>query len=179
MRSQRQRIIDEILVMRCQEGSGDAFELLARRWQRRLWRHALRLTGRHEAAWDVMQETWIAILKGIRRLGDPATFAAWAFRIVRNKSADHWRSDGRQKRLAADLAERNARPEPAGARGDAVGRAMSRMTPEKRELLALRYGEDLGINEIARILGVPHGTVKSRLHHAREDLKRRLEGESE
>ena len=57
MRTTRDRVLDEMLVIRCQEGSQTAFELLVRRWQRSLWRYARRLTGSADAAWDVMQET--------------------------------------------------------------------------------------------------------------------------
>ena len=178
MREARERAIDELLVMRCQAGSRGSFDPLIRRWQRRLWQYARRLTGSDDAAWDVTQETWVAILRQIRRLNDPAWFAAWAYRIVRNKSADHCRSVGRQRGLADALAERQRanHERPQGRRGDAVTDALRRLPPDRQELVALRYGQDLNIIEIAVILGVPAGTVKSRLHHTREQLRRILEG---
>ena len=172
-------VIDELLVMRCQAGSRESFDLLVRRWQRRLWRYAWNITGSDEAAWDVMQETWMAILGQIRKLSDPAWFAAWAYRIVRNKCADYGRRAGRQRRLADALAERqrgNNDPHRDGT-GDAMAEAMRRLPADRQELLALRYGADLTIVEIAVILGIPAGTVKSRLHHAREQLRRNLEGD--
>ena len=179
VKKSRESILDQILVMRCQEGDSSAFEQLVRRWQRRLWRYALHLTGRNEAAWDVSQEAWIAILRGIRRLDDPATFTIWAYRIVRNKSADHWRRSDRRRQLIRQAAQRSAGDDDAGDddRRDNVSRAMRRLSGEQQEMLALRYSHDLSIGQIARTLGVPSGTAKSRLYHARQELKRYLEGD--
>jgi RNA polymerase sigma factor (sigma-70 family) len=106
MEKARERVIDELLVVRCQEGIRETFDLLVRRWQRRLRRYARRLSGSDDAAWDIMQETWIAILRQARTLNDPAWFVAWAYRIVRNKYADYCRRAARQRILAESLAER-------------------------------------------------------------------------
>lgn len=176
----RENVIDELLVMRCQGGSRESFDLLIRRWQRRLWRYARRLTGSNDAAWDVTQETWIATLRQIRTLSDPAWFAAWVYRIVRNKCADYCRRASQRRHLADCLADRqraNSNPSQTGP-GDAVAEALRRLPPDRQELLTLRYGEDLNILEIAVILGIPAGTVKSRLHHARGQVRRILEGET-
>ena len=178
MERARDRAVDDLLVMRCQSGGREAFDLLFRRWQRPLWRYARRLTGSDEAAWDVMQDSWIAIIRRIRRLSDPAWFAAWAYRIVRNKCADHGRRSGREQRLARAAAVQGRREnEPCRQdAGRALARAMQQLPADSREVLALKYGGDLNIVEIALVLGVPAGTVKSRLHHARERLRRTLEG---
>ncbi len=175
----RARVIDELLVTRCQEGDRESFDLLMRRWQRRLWRYAWRLTGSNDAAWDATQETWIAVLQQIRKLNDPAWFAVWAYRIVRNKCADHCRKASQQKHLAGALAERQRADDNRPPEGlhELLTRALRRLPPDRQELLALRYREDLNIMEIAVVLGIPAGTVKSRLHHAREQLRRILEGD--
>ena len=67
----RESVMDEILVLECQSGSVQALEALVSRWQKRLWRHAYCLTGDAEGAWDVTQESWLGIIRGIGRLGDP------------------------------------------------------------------------------------------------------------
>jgi RNA polymerase sigma-70 factor (ECF subfamily) len=174
-----ERVIDELLVIRCQAGDREFFELLVRRWQHRLWRYARRLTGSEDAAWDVVQETWMVILRQIRRLSDPAWFAAWVYRIVRNKCADHCRSASRQRGLVDAVAEsQTADDEPLRDDScDAVAAAVRRLPRDCQELLMLRYGEDLNILELAAVLGIPAGTVKSRLYHAREQLRRILKGE--
>ncbi len=174
----RDRVIDELLVMRCQRGCRESFDLLVRRWHRRLWRYARRLTQNDDAAWDVMQETWIAILRQIRQLKDPTWFAAWAHRIVRNKCADDCRRATQQRHLATAMAERQqTNNQTQEDPDDAVARAMLRLPPEKQELLELKYGEGLNTFEIALVLGIPPGTVKSRLHHTREHLRRILKGD--
>jgi RNA polymerase sigma-70 factor (ECF subfamily) len=168
-----------LLVIRCQTGDHKCFDLLARRWQRRLWRYAQRLTGSDDAAWDITQETWMAILRQIRKLSDPAWFAAWTYRIVRNKAADYCRSASRQRSLAETVAGRQeASDEPHRDDScDAVAEAMRQLPPDSKELLMLRYGECLNILELAVVLGIPAGTVKSRLHHAREQLRQIFKGE--
>jgi RNA polymerase sigma-70 factor (ECF subfamily) len=172
------RVIDELLVMRCQRGSRESFGMLVRRWQRRLWRYARRLVGNDDAAWDVMQEAWIAMMRQIRKLSDPAWFPAWAYRIVRNKCADYGRRTGRQKKLADALAEQKRADEPSREESsDAMAEALRRLAPDRQELLSLKYNQDLNITEIAVVLGIPVGTVKSRLHDARERLRRIMEGD--
>lgn len=178
MDSAREKVVDEMLVLRCQRGCRPSFELLMRRWQRPLWRYARRLTGDSDDAWDVMQESWIVILTGIRRLRDPAWFAAWAHRIVRNKCADHIRDALRRRRLNGAA---GTRPTPEGRsdpddRSAALAEVVGDLTPTQRELLALRYGAGLNILEIAMVLDLPAGTVKRRLHETRQQLKNALEG---
>ncbi|MBU0639504.1 MAG: RNA polymerase sigma factor [Planctomycetes bacterium] len=172
-------VIDELLVMHCQAGDRKSFDLLVRRWQRRLWQYARRLTGSDDAAWDVIQEAWMAILKQIRNLSDPAWFAAWAYRIVRNKCVDYCRRASRQRNLAESLIQYRtlSGDPPTDEPGAGLARALQQLPSERQELLTLKYGEDLNILEIAVVLGIPVGTVKSRLHHAREHLRRILEGD--
>ena len=86
--NQNERINDELLVIRAQEGAVDALSELVGRWQDRLWRLAWRLTDDEQAAWDVLQEAWIVISRRIGWLSDPAAFPAWAYRITSNKSRD-------------------------------------------------------------------------------------------
>lgn len=175
----RDRVIDELLVIRCQQGSRESFDLLVRRWQRKLWRHARGIIGSNAAAWDVTQETWMAILRRIRTLKDPAWFGAWAHRILRNKCVDYCRKAGRQRRLAEEMVKRQEagddsyREDP----GNPLAEALRRLPADRRELVTLKYGANLNIVEIAVILGVPVGTVKSRLHQTREQLRRILQGD--
>ncbi len=71
MARESESLTDEILVLDCQSGSLGALESLVSRWQKRLWRHAYCLTGDAEAAWDVTQESWLGIIRGIAQLSDP------------------------------------------------------------------------------------------------------------
>jgi len=103
--SQHDRLNDELLVLRCQEGDTRAFELLVGRWQRRLWRHAWRLTSDEGDAWDATQEAWIGISRGIGRLTDAAAFPAWVYRIVSNKCRDSVRRKRRRREATEIYAE--------------------------------------------------------------------------
>jgi RNA polymerase sigma-70 factor (ECF subfamily) len=97
MTNQRTRIEDELLVLRSQEGDLAALGALVDRWQERLWRHAWRLLGDENAAWDALQDAWIGISRGIGHLEDAAAFPAWAYRITSNKCRDRIRRERRRR----------------------------------------------------------------------------------
>jgi RNA polymerase sigma factor (sigma-70 family) len=181
--SQQDRLNDELLVLRCQEGDAEAFERLVGRWQRRLWRHAWRLIGDESTAWDVVQETWIGISRGIARLADAAAFPAWAYQIVSNKCRDSVRRDRRRREVAETYSEWMQGQEQEAAiaevqHGD-LKEALDQLSGPDRAVLSLRYEENFDMAEIACILGVPEGTVKSRLFYARGRLRKYLEKDDE
>ncbi len=168
----RTKIADELLVIRCQEGDVAAFEQLVARWQERLWRHAWRLTEDEDAAWDALQEAWIGISRGLQRLSDPAAFPAWAYRIVGHKCRDWLRRRRRQRQLAELYrTEVQESYESAPPPHEALKEAMAQLSGPDRAILSLRYEDAFGTAEIAVILEIPEGTVKSRLFHARKRLK--------
>jgi RNA polymerase sigma-70 factor, ECF subfamily len=168
-------IYDELLVMRCQDGDGESLVALVSRWQPRLLRHAMRLTRQYEAACDVAQEAWVAIVRGIRHLDDPACFAPWAYRIVTNKCADWTRQRQRQRAsmepLTAEPAALDSSAEDAQDDVAAVRAAIKQLPHEQQVMLSLFYTGGLCLRDIAEALSLPVGTVKSRLHYARSRLK--------
>ena len=169
-----EQIVDEILVMDCQSGRSQALDLLVSRWQQRLWRYACRLTGDPEAAWEVTQESWLGIVRGIRRLNDPARFRPWAYRIVTHKAND-WikRKIKRGATEPADPVEPHAHDSrPSSETAADLQAILDRLGERSRTVLTLYYLEELDLTEIARILHIPAGTVKSRLHTARAEFKR-------
>ncbi|MBI5093703.1 MAG: RNA polymerase sigma factor [Candidatus Hydrogenedentes bacterium] len=171
--NKREQIDDELLVLRAQTGDSDAMGRLVERWQPRLWAFARVLTGDDEGAWDVMQEVWVAVIGGLPRLEDPARFRPWIFRIVRYKAADRIRSNQRQRKL---LRERAANPgQVTTAAANEVRELLSAMPEQDGSLLALHYLEGVDYEELAAILDVPLGTVKSRLYKARQEFKKMLE----
>ncbi|MHC4591974.1 MAG: RNA polymerase sigma factor [Planctomycetota bacterium] len=155
MAKSRDQLYDELLVLRCQEGDREAFDELVARWQRRLWRQAHR---------------W---------LEDVATFPRWAFRIVNNKCADWIRKEQRRRGLSesASAGNRNTQVQAAGrsGRSGSLKEALERLPADRRALLSLRYVEGFDVGELADILGIPEGTVKSRLYHARAQLRQLME----
>lgn len=181
--TRQDRLDDELLVLRCQQGDAEAFTSLVGRWQQRLWRHAWRLTGDESAAWDVIQETWIGISRGINRLADAAAFPAWAYQIVSNKCRDSVRRDRRRCEAAETYAQWMQREEHEAAIAEEqhnnLREAMEHLSGPDRAPLVLRYEENFDTAEIASILGIPEGTVKSRLFYARGRLRKYLENDDE
>lgn len=176
-------IQDELLILQWQAGDAKALKELIDRWQPRLVRFVWLLTGQREAARDVVQDVWLAVVRGLRRLDDPARFRSWAYRIARNKCAD-WtrrRTAGRRADEALGHEIRTARSADAGEKQadadetDRLQEALAKLADEQKAVLSLHYLDGMGLAEIARVLDVPVGTVKSRLYHARERLKQALE----
>ncbi|MGA2031860.1 MAG: sigma-70 family RNA polymerase sigma factor [Thermoguttaceae bacterium] len=181
--SEHDRLNDELLVLRCQEGDAEAFEALVARWQRRLWRHAWRLTGDESAAWDALQEAWIGISRGINRLTEAAAFPAWAYQIVSNKCRDSMRREQRRREAAAAYSQRIEREEQQSAAArqqhGTLAEALQQLPGPDRAILSLRYEDQFDTAEIACILAIPEGTVKSRLFYARQRLRKYLEENNE
>jgi RNA polymerase sigma-70 factor (ECF subfamily) len=136
---------------------------------------------RPDAADDVLTDVWLAIARGLPQLDDPACFPRWAFQIVQRRSADWVRRralDRRHEDAAAADADLLAPPpmtptEPA----DDVLRlreAISRLSGDQQELLHLHYTAERSLQEIADVLFLPVGTIKSRLFSIREQLKQQL-----
>lgn len=182
MRRSKERVLDEYLAATARSGDRAAFGRLAERWHGKLYAHACRLTGDQELARDVVQEGWSDIARGLGRLNDAATFPAWAYRIVTRRAADAIRRAQRGRRLNAAYA---AEPKPeaessagveAHADGAPLRKAMAALPADQRAAIALFYREDFSVAEIAAALGVPAGTVKTRLMHARRKLRASLEG---
>ena len=179
--SQQDRLNDELLVLRCQEGDAEAFELLVGRWQRRLWRHAWRLTGDESDAWDSLQEAWIGISRGINRLADAAAFPAWAYQIVSNKCRDSVRRQRKRREATETYSEWMQQQEQdtatAQQQHSSLKEALEQLSGPDRAVLSLRYEENFDTAEIASILDIPDGTVKSRLFYARGRLRKYLEND--
>ena len=175
-----ERALDEYLVVLAQGGSREALDGLARRWTPRLLRYAARVLGGSseaaESAYDVVQETWIAGLRGLRGLREPAHFPAWIYGIATRKCADAIRANMRRRSFDADNAAANTdRAAERATEGHIdLTTAIRRLPLMHRAVVHLFYREDLSVEEIAVILDVPAGTIKSRLHHARERLRRQL-----
>jgi RNA polymerase sigma-70 factor, ECF subfamily len=176
-----ERAFDEYLVSLSQAGSTEALDGLARRWTPRLLRYATRLLGGSgtatDAARDVVQETWVGAIRGLVRLRDPAQFPAWIYGIATRKCADAIRTNVRRRTRETDAASGESVEDAALPLEQHIdlAEAIRRLPPWHRAAVHLYYREDLTVDEIATVMRVPAGTVKSRLHHARQALKRQLD----
>lgn len=170
----KDKIFDELLIFKCREGDQKAFSLLISRWNKKLVFFAYKFTNDIESARDIAQESWISIHKGLNNLNDPAKFSTWAFRITYNKSMDYLRQQQRASQIETMPAE-NTDDELEDYHDDAatVSELLSKMPAQHKTILTLFYLEQQSIRQIASILKLPEGTIKSRIYYAREFLKRK------
>lgn len=125
------------------------------------------------------QETWLAIIKGLNKLSDVAVFPRWVFKILNNKCVDYLRREQLHSRVSTQIAEQ-AKNEPSDKQSNddahkSLWAAIEKLSPDQRTLLTLRYNEGFDIVQIAEILSVPEGTVKSRLHRTVNELRQLVE----
>lgn len=173
---------DEWVVLRCQIGEREAFDLLIARWHPVVWRYAVRLTNDPDAAADVVQEVWLRVLRGLGRLRDAARFRAWLFGIARRVLMDRLRVRYAEPQFeGVDLADI---PDVAVADDGAddlalLDAGLARLPVLEREVLVLFYLQELSLNEIAELAAIPVGTVKSRLFRARRMLRAQVASKGE
>jgi len=170
----------QLLIERARSGDTRAFEDLARREERALYRHALRIVGTTSDAEDIVQDALFSAWRSIASF-QGLSFRAWLFRIATNRALDHLRSRKRRPELPLDPPEDDdvtwAEPVAAGPDltqlvGDrealaAVEAALGSLPAEQRTALLLRDVEGFAYEEIAVITSVEIGTVKSRIHRGR------------
>lgn len=173
-------IVDELLVLRAQEGSSEAFDRLIERWQGAVMRHAARFVGR-DTAHDVAQDAWIVVVRKLSRLDDPARFVPWLLRIVAAVAVDFVRARTRRARAESSVDPPDATNATtldgcsrSTERDERLRAAVAALPPEQRIPVELFYVEELSVHDIAEVLGIPPGTVKSRLFQARARLRERL-----
>ncbi|WOF74318.1 sigma-70 family RNA polymerase sigma factor [Parvibaculaceae bacterium PLY_AMNH_Bact1] len=175
-------IVNELQVLRAQGGDERAFRDLVQRWSPQLLRFCRRRTDDLDTAREVVQSVWLQVVKGFRRLEDPARFPAWLFTIAARACADQVRGQVHRRTLAAhykDVALNGQHSDDVATDASVLDlkAAIRTLASDQRQLLSLYYTQGFSIEEIATQLGIPSGTVKSRLHSLREVLHRAHEGE--
>ncbi|MBN8227379.1 sigma-70 family RNA polymerase sigma factor [Corallococcus macrosporus] len=176
---------EQALLVRLRRGDPEAFESLVHQHQDRLYDFCFRMLGDREEAHDLVQEIFVSVHQNVRRFREDARLSTWLFRISKNHCLNRLkylqrrgrgRSDVYDEVSAAAIAEGGGAPPQPDAALDAarerarVQRAISQLDPDARMLVALRDIEGLSYDEIVDITELPEGTVKSRLHRAREKL---------
>jgi RNA polymerase sigma-70 factor (ECF subfamily) len=172
-------LYERVLVLRCQTGDEAAFAELVGRYAGRLRGFVGRLLPADVGAVeDVLQDVWVDVVRGVGRLAEPGAFTAWVFRIARDRAYLVLRKRRRPVLSLADPGEVPDGAEDAGLDAEereAVRAGLDALPPGHREVLALRFVEDLSYDQIAVVVGCPVGTVRSRLHHAKRALRAVLE----
>ena len=171
--------LDDLLA-RCRQGDPLAWEGLVRRFQARIFGFALHYMRDREEARDVAQEIFVKLYQGLGGVRDGAAFMPWMLRLSRNCCIDRIRVRGSRPQnttvgvdVPENLASPDASPEETlleGARRALLYRAMGTLSSTNREILLLKDVQQLQLDEIAGLLGVPLGTVKSRSNRARLEL---------
>jgi RNA polymerase sigma-70 factor, ECF subfamily len=167
----------ELLVVRWQKGEREsAARELVEMFERPVLYYVRRLVRSEDDAWDAVQETFVAVLKSLARLRDGRALPAFVYRTARNAAlAQHRRR--REEPLAEDVAETEESSyelEIAIEEAAEVHRCLELLPLPQREALTLFFLEDLSIGQIAEVTGVPEGTVKSRVFHAKRALREHL-----
>jgi len=182
------------LVRRCNTGDAAAWEEIVRRYQRRIYNICYRFAGSADDAEDLAQEVFIKVYRTLQTYdADRAAFTTWLTTITRNLLVDHFRKtkqdrvtdsidasvtqeeDGRT--LADQLEDSKKSPDAvvqSHQAGAVVHGALQKLSPELREAVILRDLQDMDYKEIAAVLKVPEGTVKSRINRGRMELGRLL-----
>ncbi len=171
---------DEDVVRRVVDGDTAAFGVLVERHERRVYNLALRMTGREEDARDATQDAFLTALRKLSSFRGEAAFTTWMHRVTVNACYDLLRRRSRAP-LLDRTEEHEPEPPPAPDHADAsdlsidVQRALLDVQQDYRTVMILHDVQDLPYEEVAEIVGVPVGTVKSRLHRGRIALARALE----
>jgi len=165
----KQVLESALLVVRWQRGDREAFAGIVSLWERSLFVYLRRLTASEADAWELLQETWLKLLRSLKSLRDPYTLPAFLYATARNTAISRFRArmceienypeQVPDERSLDDLVDfENA---------DEVHHALDQISLLQREALTLFFLHDLSLEEMATLLDVPLGTVKSRVHYAK------------
>lgn len=163
-------------MARVQSGDEGALGTLMERWRSRLFAFLLRRIGNEATAEDLFQETWLRVVKAKDSFDTSRRFSTWMFQIANNLCRDRGRRRGVEERHMDTLREtarhdpQQHAPPPLDLKLD-VHRRVARLPDPLREVILLRYFHQLPEREIAAVVGIPPGTVKSRLHTAVRRLR--------
>jgi RNA polymerase sigma-70 factor (ECF subfamily) len=164
----------EWLALRCQSGEPGAFEDLIAIMERPLLYYAASLTGNSDSALDVLQEVWIKAVRGIRKLENPGSLRSWLYTITHGIAVDRIRKNySREQAEKVQYEGFHEAEEPSFAEENAaaIHAALNQIGLHHREVLVLHFLEDLSLAEIAKVVGCSEGTVKSRIHYAKQAMK--------
>jgi RNA polymerase sigma-70 factor (ECF subfamily) len=170
---------DAELIRRWQAGEAAAFEELVRRWQQPVARFLTRLAGRAEQVPDLCQEVFLRVYLARTRYRDRGVFSTWLYQIALNVARDAARRRRPEPQSLANHEPAEVKPAQATCEqhelAQALQRAIGELPAPLREVLVLRHYEEMNFEQIARLLGVPASTLKSRFTVALSRLRRRLQ----
>jgi RNA polymerase sigma-70 factor (ECF subfamily) len=177
---------EAVLIEAAKAGDQEAFRHIVERYQGAVYNLAYRMLGTPEEAEDAAQEIFVRIYRQLGRYDPERKFSTWTLAIATNFCIDQLRRR-RMQLVPLENIIPWARTRDSGPEGEALSsesrdemqRLLKRLPEKYRAPLVLRYWEDLSCAEIAEILGVPEGTIKTQIHRARKQLGKMLEGAEE
>ena len=175
------------LIERCLNADQAAWDTIVRLYRRKVFNIAYKFVGRHDEAEDLTQDVFLKLFKSLRTFDRRANFSTWLISVSRNLCIDHYRSVRRERELVNHDVDVVTLGRPTGGdspeamleRRDRVAllrAALDKLAPSLRTAVMLRDIQELSYQEIARTLGVPEGTVKSRINRGRTELARQIAG---
>ena len=178
MTDQADQIYERLLVVRAQAGDDAAFAELVERFSPRLRYFLRKLLPSAQDAEDALQDVWLDVLRALDRLSDPQALVAWLYRIARDRAFARLRKAKpieqlRDEAAVADTADNDG--DFSSEDAERIHAALDTLPPEQREVLVLRFLEELTYEQIATVVGANIGTVRSRLHYAKRALRTVLE----
>lgn len=169
------------LINRARAGDGEAFGALVEQYRDNVYRLAYRMCGNAHDADEAAQEAFVAAWRALPNFRGEAKFSTWLYRLTTNAAIDLMRREKRHRTASEEdvpeLADETDSPQQQVERTEqreTVQKALSSLSEEYREVLLLRYMQELDYTEIAAALSLPAGTVKSRLNRAKAALKKAL-----
>jgi len=186
-----ERLGIDAAVQQLRRGDPDALATLMARYQNRIYRYLLRLVRQPADADDLFQQTWLRVAEKIRSFDTSRNFDAWLFTLARNLAFDHLRrvrprsldepvGDSPEDTMVSRLASGDPGPFElllATERASRLAGALENLPVTYREVLTLRFEEEMKLEEIALVLAAPLSTVKSRLRRSLEQLREMLEAD--
>lgn len=175
----------DTLIQRCLAGDQSAWDEIVRTHRRRVFNIAYKFTGRHDLAEDLTQDVFVKIFKSLGTFDRRANFQTWLVSVSRNLCIDHYRSVRKEREAIdrdvdpGDLAPEAHTTSPYHSleqrdRASLLRRALAELAPSLKQAVMLRDLQELSYQEIADRLGLPEGTVKSRINRGRNELARQI-----
>jgi RNA polymerase sigma-70 factor (ECF subfamily) len=183
------------LIEACQRGNASAFNLLVWRWEKPLFNFVYRYVGDAATAQDLVQDTFVRVMKSIGQYSHRGAFSSWLFQVAVNLCKDHLRKkrlpvvslhdhytagSGKRVSVKDQVADEGAQTDAAvesAEREGLVRRLLAGLSEDQRVVILLKEYQGLTFAEISEVLGVPDGTVKARLYRGLRAMRQQLERE--
>ncbi len=182
---------ERLLIQRCQKGERDAFDTLFKQYEKRVYNLSYRLSGNYDEANDISVDAFLRVYQAIRLFRGDANFSTWLYRIVTNVYLDRRKRQKNKQHLSLEeyieleensVARQVEDPSPSPGmvmegveRAELLQKAIAELPDYQRAMIVLYHKEGLAYEEIAEVMSLPIGTVKSRLNRARLVLREKLE----